>query len=79
MNPDMPRSLNLSSNISFGIRLNTLSFWQATMFGMCSVGIPEVLPYFEVTLRVTELEYPEFSEIGDHEMRIETMFIYYFA
>lgn len=47
--------------------------------GDISVGIPEVLPHSEVTLRVTELEHPEFSEIGHHEMRIETMFIYYFA
>lgn len=43
------------------------------------MGIPKVLPHFEVTLRITELEHPEFSEIGHLEMRIEIMFIYYFA
>ena len=47
--------------------------------GDISLSIPEVLPHFEVTLRITELEHPEFSEIAHLEMRIKTIFIYYFA
>lgn len=37
VNPNMPGNLNKSSNITFRIRFNTWSLWQATMFWICSI------------------------------------------